>query len=169
VPLFIEIIASLVLIVALFGFFRFAMGLRYAKILREQALQRESSRGRRVIAEVPTPEGTIELFREDDAEFYWSGDRISKRGLSGVRLVLNGAVMAQVQIPDAVLPVAPVPEEFEGRERWEVVAYHATSDPTLIACGNLREGVSRDAARAVYDALKSACEAEVADASGGSP
>jgi hypothetical protein len=161
-----ELLAGIVLAGTLFAAFRFAMGLRWARLTRERALSEELERGRRLVAEVPTPSGEIELFLEDESGFYWAGAELGKRDLLGARLLLNGAVMRECRRPGSELPEASTPEEYEGRERWEVAAYRPGGDTTLIACGSLREGVSREAARDVFEALESACVAPAAGAPG---
>jgi hypothetical protein len=154
----VELLAGILLVGTLFVAFRFAMGLRWARLMREKALLEELERGRRLVAEVPTPSGEIELFLEDEVGFYWAGAELGKRELTGARLLLNGAVMKECRREGAELPEASLPEEYEGRERWEVMAYREAGS-TRIECGSLREGVSREAARDVYDALAVACEA----------
>jgi len=153
----VQLLAGSLLVVTLFVAFRFAMGLRWARVVREKALIEELERGRRLIAEVPTPSGEIELFLEDESGFYWGGARLGKPGLQGARLLLNGAVMRECRSGGAELPAARLPEEYEGRERWEVMAFHAEGS-TRIECGSLREGVSRDAARDVFEAIRAVCE-----------
>jgi len=153
-------VATILLLVALLSAFRFAMGLRYAKLLREQALLDEAARGRRVVAEVPTTGGQILLFREDDARFYWAETSCAKRDLVAARLLLNGAVVGEAAAGGvAALPAAPGLDSEDLRERWEVVAYRRGATPLTIPCGRLREGVSRDAARAVFESLRSAIDA----------
>lgn len=153
-----ELLAGTLLVGTLFVAFRFAMGLRWARLMREQALSEELKRGRRLIAEVPTPSGEIELFLEDESRFYWAGAELGKAGLVGARLLLNGAVMGECRRSGAELPAAEPPEEYEGRERWEVATYTDQGSLT-IQCGSLREGVSREAARDVFQALEAACAA----------
>jgi len=151
-------LAALALLAALLSAFRFAMGLRYAKLLRERALADEVARGRRVVAEVPTPGGEIELFREDEARFYWGDASWAKPELAAARLLLNGAIVAEVSAGPMPLPPAPGPDPEDVRERWAVVAYRRRGPPVDVACGSLREGVSRDAARAVFESLRSAIQ-----------
>jgi hypothetical protein len=55
--------------------------------------------------------------------------------------------------PGAALPDPGTPEEYEGRERWDVRLY-SSQGLADVPCGTLREGVSRDAARAVFDSVR---------------
>ena len=90
----IQVLALLALVLALWTVFRFAMGLRWAKVSREDARAAEQSRGRRVVAEIPLSDDEIVFFVEDEAGFYWGGRQARKRDIRGARLLLNGAVMA---------------------------------------------------------------------------
>jgi hypothetical protein len=49
------------------------------------------------------------------------------------------------------------PEQYEGRERWEVALFLDRGEER-IACGSLREGVSRDVAGRVFEAVRAAVE-----------
>jgi hypothetical protein len=52
------------------------------------------------------------------------------------------------------LPEPTSPEEFEGRERWDVVLYLEGGGTRLVECGNLREGVSREIASRIFDEVR---------------
>jgi len=150
-----QILAAVALVLLLWTVFRFAMGLRWAKVSREDARAAEQARGRRVVAEIPLSDDEVAFFVEDDEGFYWGGRRARKRDVRGARLMLNGAVMAGVSRDGERLPAPPAPEEYEGRERWEVMLF--LGDRTeRIACGTLREGVSREAATRVFESVRAA-------------
>src|ERR1051326_1997992 len=51
--LLIQLAAALLLLIFLWRAFRFAMGLRWGRVQREQARRDEEARGRRVVAELP--------------------------------------------------------------------------------------------------------------------
>jgi hypothetical protein len=156
----VRVLAVAALVAFLWSLFRFAMGLRAAKSAREDERRAQEATGRRVLAELPLDEGVI-LFLEDRAGFYWSGVEVRKRRLSGARLFLNDAVMAAVSRDDAPLPAVPPPnpDSYDGSERWSVRLH--LDDGTLadVPCGRLREGVSREAARQVFEAARAACAA----------
>ena len=152
----IQVLALLALVLALWTVFRFAMGLRWAKVSREDARAAEQARGRRVVAEIPVSEDEVVFFLEDDAGFYWGGRQARKREIRGARLLLNGGVMASFARNGEALPHPSTPEEYQGRERWEVVVYLEDGGEERIACGGLREGVSRDMATRVFEAIRSA-------------
>jgi hypothetical protein len=142
---------------ALFRLFRLAMRLRYTKLLREREREGQMRLGRRLVAELPTDDGIV-LFLEDDAGFSWGSKRARRVDLAGVRLLSNGGVVAQAARPGVVLPTPSTAGEFEGSEQWEVELRFAEEEAERVPCGRLREGVSRDAATRVFEALRSAIE-----------
>jgi hypothetical protein len=96
----------------------------------------------------------VVLFLEDAAGFHWGGQAVSRQEILGARLVLNGGAVAACARPGAILPDPPLPEESEGRERWEVVLYLKDGRKETVSCGKVREGVSRDAASRVFEAIR---------------
>jgi hypothetical protein len=152
----IQVLALLALVLALWTVFRFAMGLRWAKVSREDARAAEQSRGRRVVAEIPLSDDEIVFFVEDEAGFYWGGRQARKRDIQGARLLLNGAVMASLSRDGERLPETTPPEEYEGREKWEIALYLRGGREERVACGTLREGVSREIAGRTFEAIRSA-------------
>jgi hypothetical protein len=152
----VQILALLALVFLLWTVFRFAMGLRWAKVSREGARAAEQDRGCRVVAEIPLSDDEIVFFVEDEAGFYWGGRQARKREVRGARLLLNGGVMASITRDGERLPEPSAPEEYEGRERWEVQLFMAAGRSERIACGTLREGVSREIAGRVFEAVRSA-------------
>jgi hypothetical protein len=150
----VQILALVALAFLLWMIFRFAMGLRWAKVSREDARAAEQARGRRMVAEIPLSDDEIVFFVEDEAGFYWGGRQVRKRDVRGARLLLNGAVMAGVSRDGERLPEPFPPEEYEGRERWEVVLFMVADRAERIACGTLREGVSREIAARVFEAVR---------------
>jgi hypothetical protein len=150
----IQALAALLLLAALWQVFRFAMGLRASKLVREEQRRAEESRGRRVVAELPGEDGALVLFLEDAEGFYWGEREARKSAVVGARLMLNGAVVSSFSRSGAPLPEPAIPEEYEGRERWEVVLYLEGGDAAVVSCGSLREGVSREAAGRVFAAVR---------------
>jgi hypothetical protein len=147
-----QTLAAAALIVLLWSLFRLAMGLRWTKLSREASERAERERGRRVVAELPAADQVV-LFLEDAAGFAWGEQRVAKSEIAGARVLLNGGVIGawarQRQLPDP-----PLAEVYEGRERWEVELYLADGRRLQVACGTLREGVSREAALAVFEAVR---------------
>ena len=145
-------LAAAALLLALAWLFRFAMGLRYAKVVRERERRALAQLGRRLVAEVPAASGELRLFVEDPAAFHWEGETLAKAEVVGARLLVNGRVVESRARPGATLPPART-EEREGRERWEVRVSLVGGGEVEIPCGSLGEGVSREAAQRVFAAL----------------
>ncbi len=164
----IQLLALTVFLVAVFRLLRFALGLREAKRVREAERAAEEARGRRVVAEIPLGEGGIVLLTEDENGFAWGGSSVARADIAGGRLLLNGGILREFAREHGVLP-SPLPaEEFEGRERWEVVVFLKGGGLTRIPCGTLREGVSREIAGRVYAAVERA-SADPGDSRRGEP
>jgi hypothetical protein len=149
----VRLAAALLLIALLWSAFRYAMALRYGKVRREEERRAQEEAGRSVVAELPLPEGIV-LFLEDGERFAWGEATARKADIVGARLRLNGGTMATAARAEAVLPEPEPPEEYEGRERWDVVLYLLTGAPVVVPCGTLREGVSRETAAAVFAAVR---------------
>lgn len=152
----IQWLAAAALLLVLLWLFRFAMGLRYAKLRREEDRVAEEARGRRLVAEVPSHAGDLVLFLEDPAAFRWGGQELHKAEIEGVRLLVNGRAVDVRQRPGVALPPAGRDEEHEGREAWDVLVYLEGGRSLEIPCGSLREGVSREAAQRVFAAVSKA-------------
>jgi hypothetical protein len=150
----IKVIAGTVLLVLLFTVFRFAMGLRAAKMARLQARRDEEARGRRVVAEIPVSDAGMVLLLEDDEAFHWGTESVRKAEIVGARLLLNGAIVREFAARGLALPPLVPVEEFEGRERWEVGIYLRGSGAVTLPCGTLREGVSREIGALAFEAIR---------------
>jgi len=155
----IQVLALGVFLVVVFQLFRFAMGLREAKRQRERERAAEEAQGRRVVAEIPLGEGGIVLLTEDEKGFAWGGSSVARADMAGARLLLNGGILREFARGPGGLPSPVPPEEFEGRERWEVAVYLKNGGVAHIPCGTLREGVSREIAGRVYAAVERASAA----------
>lgn len=152
--LWVQVLAGTALAVVLFWSLRLALGLRAASLQREAAKRQEAARGRVVVAELPRDDGSVELFLEDEARFYWGGASVAKSHLLGARLLLNEGVVASEARDGVSLPEPAEAEEYEGRERWEVRLYARDAGALSVACGRLREGVSHGVARDVFAAAR---------------
>jgi len=154
----VKLLAGAAFVVLVFRLLRFALGLRAQVHAREEERRAQEARGRTVVAELPLADG-VALFLEDAAGFYWGEDALAKRELAAARLVLNGGVVAQAARSGFELPPPGSAAEFDGSEQWEVALYALDGGLRRVACGRLREGVSRDAASAVFRAAKGALNA----------
>lgn len=147
----IQAAAAVLFLAFLWILLRFALGLRYSKVVREE--EREAQRGR-VVAEIPSAAGEVGFFVEEREAFAWPGGRAAKHEIVGARLLLRGGAIGEASRAGVTLPPAGPADEFEGRERWDVVLYLRGGGTATIACGTLREGVSREVAARVFEAVR---------------
>jgi hypothetical protein len=152
----IRLAALALLLIALWRVFRLAMGLRFAKVSREEARVAEEARGGKVLAELPLSDAEVVFLVEDAEAFRWGSSSLAKAEVRGARLMVNGAVLQEFTVPGERLPPPQPPEEYEGRERWEVRAFCRDGETTAIPCGTLREGISREIAGRVFGAVRGA-------------
>jgi len=129
---------------------------------RERAGQR--ALGRTIVAEIPAGDD-LALFTEDDRCFYYGRQTIPKETVVAARVLINGAPIASAARPGAGGATSSgFDDRPEGiaRDRWDVAI--DTCEPgsrtggatatTLIECGAIRERVSQELARGVFEALK---------------
>jgi hypothetical protein len=159
----VRILAAAAFVLLLGALFRLAMALRYARLRREEERRAEEARGRRLVAEAPDLRGEIVLVLEDAAGLYWGAGRVvAKRELRGAQLLLNRRVLEQAaRAGGALAAPAPGGDEDGVRERWDVALHLESGEVVEVPCGTLREGVSREAARAVFAAARDAVEANL--------
>ena len=120
-------------------------------------------RGESILAEIPAGEGLM-FFTEDEQAYHWADRSIPKDRIRAARVLINGApisVSRSRRFPHAHLDYSGVPESRpEGieRDRWDVAI--ETSDETVVVeCGAIRERVSQELARRVFEAVKTNIEA----------
>ena len=154
--MWLQVVAAVLLAAFLFSMFRYAMALRASKVARQSWREAEEARGRRVVAEIPGADDAVTLFAEDGEGFYWGRERVARREIAGARLRLNFGILASWSRPGVVLPEPVAPEEFEGRERWDVVLYLEGGGTRVVECGTLREGVSREIATRIFNVTRDA-------------
>ena len=118
----------------------------------------ELARGRTIVVELPTdPELT--LFTEDAGHFYYGRTAIDKNEIMAARVLINGAPIAAFVSPRWE-SAQHQPTAFEdrpdgiARDRWDV-AIETTKGTVLVECGAVRERVSQELARKVFEAVKS--------------
>jgi len=141
---------------------------------RQRVREEERLRGRTIIAEIPAEDDLV-LFSEDDGRFYCAEHSIDKNSIVAVRMLVNDVPIASCvsrhgkptapSVPEhggeAARPLgAPgalgAPGDNEGallRDRWEVVI-ETGAGIERVACGAIRERVSQELARAVFEAVK---------------
>lgn len=134
-----------------------ATTLRYYRRRRDRARDSERALGRRIIAELPTSEELV-YFSEDDVRFYYGDSTIDKDLVIAARVLINGSPIAAV-VSSRQTRHAPMPTMFEdrpegiARDRWDV-AIETERGTVLVECGAIRERVSQELARAIFDAVK---------------
>ena len=110
-----------------------------------------------VIAEIPAGDDLV-LFSADPSRFYYGERSIDKDLIVAVRVLINGApIAAYVSRRHAADEKQPTTfdDHPEGiaRDRWDV-AVETLTGTVLIECGAIRERVSQELARRVFDAMR---------------
>ena len=130
---------------------------------RQRTRAAERALGRTVIAEIPT-DTDLALFSEDEKRFYYGDQSIDKDLVAAVRILINGAPIAAVsrhaghdrrEPPSGAIDDPP---DGIARDRWDV-AIETVAGTIVVACGAIRERVSQELARSVFDAVKRTIEA----------
>jgi hypothetical protein len=152
-----DFIAGFVAIALLVSAASLATTLTFYRRKRQRAHDSERALGRRIVAELPTAD-TLLLFSEDDVRFYYGERSIDKDLITAVRVLINGAPIAAV-VARRYAGQQTQPTTFEdrpegiARDRWDV-AIETVKGTTLVECGAIRERVSQELARTVYEAVK---------------
>ena len=153
-----DLVAALIAVVLLVLALSLATGLHTHNRRRKQTRRAARDRGQTIVAELPG-EGDLTLFSEDQTQFYYADHAIPKDQIHAVRVLINGspiAVCLSPRFPSTALAAATsLDERPEGiaHDRWDV-AIEATSGTTLIECGAIREGISQELARKIFEAVK---------------
>jgi hypothetical protein len=128
---------------------------------RRRRRDTERALGRTIVAEIPAGDD-LQLFTEDELRFHYGERSIDKSRIVAVRVLINGAPIA-AYVSRAETATAVTPTSFEdrpdgiARDRWDV-AIESADDTVLVECGAIRERVSQELARAVFDAVRLALE-----------
>ena len=137
--------------------------LHFYRRRQQRSRQDEIDRGRTIIVELPTdPELT--LFTEDSGHFYYGAQAIEKRDIAAVRVLINGSPIAASVSPRWHASDTRHATSFEdrpegiARDRWDV-AIETLNGTTLVECGAIRERISQELARKIFDAVKNDLEA----------
>ena len=157
-----DIVAGIIAVVLLLLAASLATTLRLFRRRRLHAREGQRSKGRTVIAEIPAAEDLV-LFSEDAGAFHYGDRVIPKDSIAAARVLINGSPIAAVVSSRHVGAEARHPTSFEdrpegiARDRWDV-AIETTDGTVLVECGAIRERVSQELARAIFDAVKPAVE-----------
>jgi hypothetical protein len=153
-----DLIAAIVATALFLGALSLATTLTFYRKRRRQTRDGEQARGRRIIAEIPG-EDDLRLFSEDDRQFHYGDKTVDKDRIAAVRVLINGspiaAYVAKRFATTAALQATSFEDRPEGiaRDRWDV-AIERPDGVLLVECGAIRERVSQELARAVFDAVK---------------
>jgi len=148
-----DVFAGVIAAGLLFLAARLATTLQYYRRAQQQTREREEALGRTVIAEIPSEDNLL-LFTEDAGRFYYGDRAIDKDQIVSAQLLINGVAIGQEGRKGVTPePGDPMKEEGIPRDRWDV-RIEAVDGLTVVACGAIRERVSQELARAVFDAVK---------------
>ena len=157
-----DLVAGIIAVALLLLALSLATTLHFFRRRRLGARQAEGELGRTVIAEIPAAEDLV-LFSEDAAAFHYGRTVIDKESIAAARVLINGIPIAAIvssKYRDSVaLPATSFEDHPEGiaRDRWDV-AIEKPDGTVLVECGAIRERVSQELARAVFDAVKRSIE-----------
>jgi hypothetical protein len=152
-----DFVAGLVALALLLFAGSLATTLRLYRLRRQRARDSERALGRTIVAELPTEENLV-LFSEDSVRFYYGDRSIDKDLITAVRVLINGAPIAAV-VARRYVQQQMHPTTFDdrpegiARDRWDV-AIETVTGTVLVECGAIRERVSQELARTVYDAVR---------------
>jgi hypothetical protein len=157
-----DLVAGLIAVLLLLVAASLATTLHVHRRRRQRARQAVESLGRTIVAELPVGDDLV-LLSEDRDRFYYGDRPIEKVGITAVRVLINGtpiaAVMSTRHAPDERQPTSFVDRpEGIARDRWDV-AIESETDVVLVECGAVRERISQELARKVFDAVKGDLEA----------
>jgi len=153
-----DLVAGIVAVLLLLVAASLATTLRSYQRRRQRARDSEGALGRVVIAELPTADDLV-LVSQDDHRFYYGERTIDKDLIVAVRVLINGSPIASSVSRRHATGTPLQPTRFDdrpegiARDRWDV-AVETVVGTTLIECGAIRERVSQELARTVFDVIK---------------
>jgi len=173
-----DLVAALVALALLAAALSLATTLHFWRRRRVRAHESERAAGRAIVAEIPVGD-ELRLFSEDSNHFYYGLETIDKDSIAAVRVLINGSPIAFVErrraarakpsatsergvgVPAEQDRRAGAPGVIEeedrpdgiARDRWDV-AIETAARIVLVECGAIRERISQELARAVFEAVK---------------
>ena len=124
---------------------------------RQTARAQAAREGQRIVAELPHG-SDLTLFTEHASGFSYGERRIDKHSVRAVRVLINGSPIAERVSRWATAasrrPAPSFEDQPEGiaRDRWDV-AIETDQDTVMVECGAIRERVSQELARSIFDAV----------------
>jgi hypothetical protein len=158
-----DLAAAVVALLLLAAAASLATTLQFYRRRRTRLRDSERALGRSIIAEIPAGDDLV-LFSEDASRVYYGDRSIDKDLIVAVRVLINGAPIAAFVSPRHPEGAGRQPTQFEdrpegiARDRWDV-AIETVTGTTLVECGAIRERVSQELARTVFDAIRRDLEA----------
>ena len=158
-----DVIAAAVAVLLLIVAASLGTTLQMFRTRRRRARASEQTLGRTIIAEIPAEDDLV-LFTEDLRQFRYGARAIDKDRVAAVQILINGAVIAAYVSArrgaghgaPAATAAEPIDDRPEGiaRDRWDVTIEAVDAPALVVECGSIRERVSQELARAVFDAVK---------------
>ena len=156
-----DLLAAVVAVVLVVAALSLATSLTYTRLRRRRSADSERARGRTIIAELPIGED-LTLVSEDATHFHYGDQAIAKDSILAARVLVNGSPIAAA-VSTRVGAVIPQPTSFEdhpegiARDRWDV-AVETEHGTVLMECGAIRERVSQEMARKIFDRVKASLD-----------
>jgi len=153
-----DLVAAIVAILLVLVALSLATTLQTLRRRRQRSRDAEAALGRTIVAEIPAG-ADLRLFSEDAVRFYYGDLSIDKDLIVAVRVLINGSPIAAYESTRHRPTGGRQPTSFEdrpegiARDRWDV-AIETVAGTTLVECGAIRERVSQELARTVFDAVK---------------
>src|SRR4051812_7477929 len=153
-----DLLAALLAVALVVGALSLATTLTVYRKRQRRTRANEEARGRRIVAEIPG-EDDLRLFTEDGRQFHYGAASVAKDRIRAVRVLINGSPIAAYVSTRSTTGTLPQATSFEdrpegiARDRWDV-AIEGEDGVMLVECGAIRERVSQELARAVFDAVK---------------
>jgi hypothetical protein len=153
-----DAVAALVAAALIFFALSLLTSLHFYRKRHHKVREDELARGRTIIVELPTdPELT--LVSGDAEHFYYGTTPIDKNEIMAVRVLINGSPIAAFVSPRWESAQHLQPTAFDdrpegiARDRWDV-AIETVHTTILVECGAVRERVSQELARKIFDAVR---------------
>jgi hypothetical protein len=153
-----DLVAALIAAALVFAALALATTLHAYRRRLQRKRASEQALGREIIAEVPVGSELV-LFTEDEQYFHHGEQPIPKDRIAAVRVLINGSPIASTISTRWPQAASAQPTSFDDRpegierDRWDV-AIETDSGVTLVECGAIRERVSQELARRIYDAVR---------------
>jgi len=157
-----DVFAGIVALLLLAAAASLATSLKAFRMRRQRARDSARALGRSIVTELPAGEDLV-LVSEDDVRFYYGDRPIDKDLIVAVRMLINGSSIAEYvsrrHTRHTTRDATSSEDRPEGiaRDRWDV-AIETVTGTILIECGAIRERVSQQLARAIFDRVKKELE-----------